>query len=145
MKRDETCGVTCGASARTALAVAVGLTLAALAVPGLAQDDQIAAGEKVFKKCAACHAIGPDAKNRVGPELNALIGRTAGTAPDFSYSEAMKAAGTGGLVWSSETLHTYLESPKAMVPGTKMTFAGLKKPEDRDAVIAYITSAGGGS
>lgn len=107
-----------------------------------AQDDLVAAGEKVFKKCAACHAIGPGASNRVGPELNGLIGRTAGTAEGFSYSDAMKAAGAGGLVWSSETLHTYLENPKGMVPGTKMTFAGLKKLEDRDAVIAYIAQAG---
>lgn len=133
------------AAALTVLACLSGLTLATLALPAIAQDDLNAAGEKVFKKCAACHAIGPDAKNKVGPELNGLIGRTAGTAPDFSYSDAMKKAGEGGLVWTSETLHTYLENPKAMVPGTKMTFAGLKKPEERDAVIAYITSAGGGS
>jgi cytochrome c len=112
-------------------------------VPSWAQDDQLAAGEKVFKKCAACHAIGEGAKNKVGPELNGVLGRTAGGLPDFSYSEAMKTAGADGLVWSSETLHSYLESPKAVVPGTKMTFAGLKKPEERDAVIAYITQAGG--
>lgn len=128
------------APALTALAALFSLGLFA---PAQAQDDQIAAGEKVFKKCAACHAIGEGATNRVGPELNGLIGRTAGTAPGFTYSDAMKAAGSGGLVWSSETLHTYLESPKTMIPGNKMTFAGLKKPEDRDAVIAYITSAGG--
>ena len=113
------------------------------AVPAWAQDDQIAAGEKVFKKCAACHAIGEGAKNKVGPELNGIVGRAAGGLPDFGYSEAMKEAGAAGLVWNSETLHTYLENPKGMVPGTKMTFAGLKKVEDRDAVIAYITQAGG--
>lgn len=129
------------APALSALATLFGLALAP--VPSQAQDDQVAAGEKVFKKCAACHAIGEGATNRVGPELNGLIGRTAGTAPDFTYSKAMKDAGAAGLVWNSDSLHEYLENPKTTVPGNKMTFAGLKKPEDRDAVIAYITQAGG--
>lgn len=130
-----------GRMAPGVLAMILGITLAA---PGrvLAQDD---AGEKVFKRCAACHAIGEGAKNKVGPELNGLFGRTAGTLPDFNYSDAMKAAGEGGLVWDAETLRTYLENPKAMVPGTKMTFAGLRKPEDLDAVIAYLEQAGAGS
>lgn len=129
--------------ARRVTGALAALAVVLLAQSARAQDDQVAAGEKVFKKCAACHAIGDGATNRVGPELNGLIGRTAGTAPGFSYSDAMKAAGAGGLVWNSDTLHTYLEKPKAMVPGTKMTFAGLPKPEDRDAVIAYIARAGG--
>lgn len=130
------------ASAQMASAVFFGL---ALTVSASAQDDQVAAGEKVFKRCAACHAIGPGAENKVGPELNALIGRTAGSLEGYSYSAPMKEAGAGGLVWTSETLHTYLENPKGLVPGTKMTFAGLKKLEDRDAVIVYITEAGAGS
>jgi cytochrome c len=125
------------------LALAAALTLAA---PAFAQEPDPAlvdAGAKVFRKCAACHMIGPDAKNRVGPELNGVIGRTAGTLPDFNYSDAMVAAGEGGLVWSVETLHEYLINPRAMVKGTKMAFAGLKDEEDRDAVIAYIEASGG--
>jgi cytochrome c len=120
------------------------LALVGAAAPVLAQDPALVEeGEKVFKRCAACHMVGPDAKNRVGPELNGVIGRTAGTLEGFSYSDAMVEAGAGGLVWNAETLHSYLADPKAMVKGTKMAFAGLRKPEDVDAVIAYIEANGG--
>jgi len=101
-------------------------------------DGDAAKGEKVFKKCAACHAVGEGAKNKVGPVLNGVIGRTAGTAPDYNYSAAMKEAGAKGLVWNDETLHKYLESPKEFVPGNKMAFPGLKKEDERDDVIAYL-------
>ena len=123
------------------------LALAGLVVgPALAQDaEQVEAGEKVFKRCAACHQVGPDAKNRVGPELNGIIGRTAGTLEGFNYSKAMTEAGAGGLVWSEETLMSYLEDPKGMVKGTKMAFAGLKSEEDRHAVIEYLEAQGGSS
>ncbi len=111
-----------------------------------AQDaDMVAAGEKVFKRCAACHMVGEGAKNRVGPELTDVIGRTAGTVEDFKYSDAMIEAGANGLVWDHEQLAAYLENPKGMVPGTKMAFAGLKKEEDREAVVAYIESQQAGS
>jgi cytochrome c2 len=108
-----------------ALTVLLGLG-AMTPTPSRAQDDP-AAGEKVFKRCTARHAIGEGAQNKVGPELNGLIGRAAGSLEGFSYSDAMVEAGAGGLVWSAETLSTYLENPKAMVPGTKMTFGGLKR------------------
>jgi cytochrome c len=118
------------------------LALAAIAAaPALAQDD-VAAGEKVFKRCAACHMIGPDAKNRVGPELNGVVGRTAGTLEGYKYSDAMVEAGAGGLVWNDETLHAYLADPRGMVKGTKMAFPGLKSDEDILAVIAYIEATG---
>ena len=122
------------------LLAAAALAAAGLAAaPVVAQDADLAAkGEKVFKRCAACHQIGPEAKSRVGPSLEGVVGRTAGTLEGFSYSDAMTEAGANGLVWNSETLHEYLADPKAMVKGTKMAFAGLKKEEDRDAVIAYI-------
>ncbi|MFO1104705.1 MAG: cytochrome c family protein [Amaricoccus sp.] len=123
------------------LAVALGALWAGAA---LAQDaDLDAKGAKVFRRCAACHKIGPGADNEVGPSLNGLIGRTAGTEAGFTYSDAMKQAGEGGLVWSNDTLFAYLENPKAMVPGTKMAFAGLKSEDDRHAVIAYIDAHGG--
>lgn len=104
-----------------------------LPLPAVAQDS--AAGEIVFKKCAACHAIGEGAKNRVGPELNGLIGRPAGTINGFKYSPAMLSS---GLVWDAATLANYLKSPKDLVPKTKMAFAGLKADEDIANIIAYI-------
>ena len=78
------------------------------------------------------------AKHRVGPSLNKVVGRTPGTADGYRYSPAMIAFGEGGAVWDEETLFLYLEAPKKVVPKTKMTFPGLKKPEDRDNVIAYL-------
>lgn len=127
---------------RLPLAVLLGLGLA-VPMAARAQDDPIAAGEKVFKRCGACHQIGDGAKNQVGPELNGVIGRTAGTLDGYTYSDAMVAAGKGGLVWSAETLDPYLKSPKDLVPGTKMTFAGLKKDDERAAVIAYLVKMSG--
>ena len=110
----------------------------AMASPALAAD--IDKGEKVFKKCAACHMVGDDAKVKVGPVLNNLMGRTAGTNEDYAkkYSKDMIKAGEDGLVWTPETLNTYLEKPKDTIKKTKMAFAGLKKEEDRADVIAYL-------
>lgn len=119
------------------------MTLTVLAVmaatPALADGDA-AKGEKVFKKCAACHMVGPDAKIKVGPVLNGLFGRTAGTLEDYAakYSKDMVAAGQAGLVWTEETLDTYLEKPKDVVKKTNMAFAGLKKEDEREDVIAYL-------
>jgi len=95
-------------------------------------------GEKVFKKCAACHAVGEGAKHKVGPELNDVFGRAAGGMEDYKYSNAMKEAGAGGLVWNDETLAAYLTKPKDMIKGTKMAFAGLKKEKDIENVLAYL-------
>ncbi len=120
---------------RTAIAIAV---LMLSGGGALAQGD-VALGETVFKKCMACHAVGEGAKNKVGPELNGVVGRTAGSI-DFSYSQAMKDAGAGGLVWTPETLAQFLAKPKDFVKGTKMTFAGLAKPEDAVNVIAYLAT-----
>lgn len=103
-----------------------------------AQDAK--AGAKVFKKCKACHAIGEGAKNKLGPHLNKLLGRTAGTLEGFKYSKAMKEAGTAGTVWKEDTLDQYLTAPKKFIKGTKMAFAGLKKVEDRKNLLAYLAS-----
>jgi cytochrome c len=113
------------------------IVLAMAATPVLAAGDADA-GATVFKKCMACHAVGEGAKNKVGPQLNDVFGRTAGTAPDYKYSKAMIEAGAGGLVWTEETLKPYLRKPKDVVPGTKMAFAGLPKEEDEDNLIAYL-------
>lgn len=103
-----------------------------------------AKGEAVFKsKCKMCHAVGPTAKPGIGPVQNDLIGAKAGARAGFKYSPAMKEAGEKGLVWTEESLGKYLENPKAMVPGTKMVFPGLKKAEDRENVIAYLKTQTG--
>ena len=105
------------------------------AVPVMAGD--IDAGEKVFKKCKACHVVDAE-KNKTGPHLVNIMGRTAGSLESFKkYSKAMKES---GIVWNEETLDGYLEKPKAYIKGTKMAFAGLKKEEDRENVIAYLKS-----
>jgi cytochrome c len=95
-------------------------------------------GKIVFNQCKVCHQVGPGAKAGVGPEQNNLIGSKAGARPGYNYSTAMKEQGEKGLVWTEENLDKYLENPKALVPGTKMIFPGLKKPEDRADVIAYL-------
>ena len=103
-----------------------------------AQDALVADGEKIYKNCKACHAVGADAKNKVGPQQNDLIGRVAGTADGYKYSKAMIAAGEAGLVWTEESLAVWLKAPKKYVKGTKMAFSGLKNDEDIAAVIAYL-------
>jgi cytochrome c2 len=116
---------------------------AAPAVEVAAADPAlIATGEKVFKKCAACHQVGDTAKNRTGPALNGMINRTAGTVEDFKYSSDMVAAGEAGLIWDDANLHAYLEKPRDVVAKTRMSFAGLRKAEERDAVIAYLATFG---
>ncbi|MGB7286279.1 MAG: c-type cytochrome [Salaquimonas sp.] len=105
-----------------------------------AYAGDVAAGESVFKKCRACHAVGEGAKNKVGPQLNELLGRTAGSLAGYKYSNAMIAKGEEGLDWNVETLTGYLAAPKKYIKGTKMAFAGLKKDEDLENVIAYLTS-----
>ncbi|MCR4269320.1 c-type cytochrome [Nitratireductor sp. ZSWI3] len=101
-------------------------------------DPDAEDGAKVFNKCKACHAVGEGAKHKVGPELNDLFGRTAGTAEGYKYSPAMTKAGEEGLVWNDETLHAYLAAPRGYVKGTKMAFAGLKKKEEIDDLLAYL-------
>ncbi len=112
------------------------------AAPAL-DPELVAAGEKVFKKCAACHKVGDKAKNGSGPMLNGIVGRAAGSVDGFRYSSALMDAAAGGLVWDADALHVFLEKPKSFLPKTKMSFAGLKKAEDRDAIIAYLSTFGG--
>ncbi|WP_454855142.1 c-type cytochrome [Rhizobium binxianense] len=102
-----------------------------------AQEGDPAAGATVFKKCATCHIVDSDT-NKVGPSLNGLFGRKAGTHPNFAYSTGMKAAGDGGLVWDEATLRDYLHNPKAKVKGTKMAFVGVKDDQEITNLIAYL-------
>ena len=109
------------------------LTLALASSTAWAQSAE--QGETVFKKCMPCHAIGEGAAVKVGPPLNGIVGRKAGSWPNYSYSEANK---NSGITWDEATLREYLKDPRAKVPGTKMSFAGLPKPEDVDNLIAYL-------
>lgn len=99
-----------------------------------------AAGEKVFRKCKACHMVGDGAKNRVGPVLTGIVGKTKGSVDDFKYSDVFQQAHDAGEVWTPEALDAYLANPKADMPGNKMAFAGLRKEDDRADVIAYLAS-----
>ncbi len=99
----------------------------------------LAHGEKVFKKCSACHQIAAGGKNMIGPNLWGVIGRTAGIVSDYKYSKAMVAY---GKEWTFEEMNSYLIKPQAYVKGTKMAFAGLRKEKDRASVILYMNSKG---
>ena len=94
-------------------------------------------GEKVFKKCSACHMIASGGKNMIGPNLWGVIGRTAGSVSDYKYSKAMVAY---AKQWSFEEMNSYLIKPQAYVKGTKMAFAGLRKEKDRASVILFMNS-----
>ena len=115
-------------------AFALSMVLVALG-PGLAHAQDAAAGEKVFAQCRACHQIGPTAKNGVGPELNGLIGRKAGSVAGYTYSAANK---NSGLTWDEPTFTTYIQNPQAVVKGTKMTYAGLKDMQKINDLIAFL-------
>ena len=114
------------------------------AAPAAAAPDPalVADGENVFKKCKACHQVGEGAKNKVGPELNGIFGRVAGSVDGFKYSKSMIAAGDDGLVWTEETLAEFLAKPRDYMKGTKMTFAGLRKEDDIKAINAYLATFG---
>src|ERR671917_627870 len=98
-----------------------------------AQDP--AAGERVFAQCRACHQVGPMAKNAVGPVLNGLFGRAAGTVEGYNYSAANK---NSGITWDEAVFREYIKDPKAKIPGTKMVYAGLKDEKRIDDLVAYL-------
>lgn len=108
--------------------------------PAAADPALIAAGESVFKKCSACHKVGEDAKNGVGPTLNGVVDGPAAHEEKFKYSKALLDKAEEGLVWDEAALAAFLENPKRYLKGTKMSFPGLKKEEDRTAIIAYLAS-----
>lgn len=106
--------------------------------PVLAQADADA-GKSVFNQCAGCHAVGPDAQHRFGPQLNGLMTRGAGAASGYDYSAAFSSkVGDGMKSWDQQTLDAYLAAPMSYMPGTKMAYPGLGSAEDRANVIAYL-------
>lgn len=114
-------------------------TVTLMASMGAAAAQDAAAGEKVFVKCKACHQMGEGAKNAVGPVLNGVVNRKAGSYPAYSYSDANR---NSGITWDEATIKEYLKNPRAKIPGTKMLFPGLQKDEDIDNVIAFLKQFG---
>ncbi len=114
---------------------AVAASLAFLGVAPALADGDAAAGKAAFNQCKACHQVGPEAKNGVGPTLNGIVGRKAGEAAGYNYSDANKAS---GITWDEANLKEYLTDPKAKVPGTKMIFPGIKREKQLEDLIAYL-------
>ncbi len=128
-----------GMIAVTMAAMGVATFLASSAYAADAGDA--AKGKQVFNRCRQCHTFDPNGKSHMGPDLYGVVGRKAGTLPGFRYSDPMEKASAGGLVWTPEKLDTWLTDPRAMIPGTHMSFAGLKKAQDRADVIVYLQTA----
>jgi cytochrome c len=122
---------------RMSLVVSVAAMTMSSAGSVLAQET--AAGEKSFLKCRACHQVGETAKNGVGPALNGLIGRKAGTVQGYNYSDANK---NSGLTWDDATFKDYIKNPKAKIPGTKMIFAGISNDKEIEDLVAYLKQFG---
>ena len=129
----------------TAAILSVGLmALAPIAAPTKAQADghitgDAAKGERVFRKCKACHQVGEGAENKVGPVLNGVVDAPIASG-EFAYSKALVALKDEGAAWTPENLAAFLEKPKAFAKGTKMSFAGLRKESERLDVIAYLAT-----
>ncbi|MDR6662138.1 cytochrome c-550 CycA [Tardiphaga sp. 20_F10_N6_6] len=111
------------------------IVLAASTASSFALAQDVAAGKSSFNKCLACHAVGENAKNKVGPELNGLNGRKSGVAEGYSYSDANK---NSGITWDEATFKEYIKDPKAKIPGTKMAFAGIKKESEVNDLWAFL-------
>ena len=97
-------------------------------------------GKKVFNKCKACHTL-VENKHRIGPSLHGIYGRKAGVVSKYRFSRAMKKAGNSGLVWDDKSLAKYLSKPRSFIKGTKMAFAGIKKPRDMENLLAFLKEA----
>ncbi|OWU83517.1 cytochrome C [Oceanicola sp. 22II-s10i] len=115
----------------------VGATVLATDAPASELGDA-GRGEKLFSQCKGCHQIGRGAENRIGPHLNTLFGRKAGGLEDFRYSKSMARAGAAGLEWHAETLDGFLENPRSIASGTRMSYRGMKDDGQRADLIAYL-------
>jgi len=114
--------------------------LAVIGWPVIAEEiGDAERGKEVFNQCSGCHEVGRGAENGIGPHLNRIFGRRAGSVgDDYRYSKGLKRAGNDGLEWHLDTLDAYIENPKALVSDTRMSFRGIKKPQDRADVLAYL-------
>lgn len=131
-------GATAGERMRVIFLILLFIPLpAGLGQAAMAQD--LAAGEASFKKCLPCHAVGEDARNKVGPVLNGLEGRRSGSIEGYSYSEANRKA---GIVWNAESFKYYIRNPRARIPGTKMVFAGIRSENEIAALWDYLRQFG---
>jgi cytochrome c len=125
-----------GGVMRRVILLAVATMLPAVAVPAFAQDAS--KGEAVFKRCRACHAIGPAAKNKAGPTLTGIVGKKAASVPGFNYSDAMTEAAGRGLTWTEPELTKFLEAPDVALPNNVMAFPGIKNPADLKDLVAFL-------
>ncbi len=121
---------------RLALSIAAVAAALSASMPASAQD--VAKGQQIFNRCRACHAVGPAARNKAGPQLNGIVGRKAASVAGFNYSDAMKQAAANGLVWTEPKLTAYLEAPDAFLPGGIMAFAGVKNSGDLRDLVAFL-------
>jgi cytochrome c len=110
-------------------------TFLTVALQGCSNPDAPADGASVFKMCASCHQVGPNARRGFGPQLNGLFGRRAGNTPDYTYSDAMLRS---GIIWNEQTLSAFLRDPDKTVPGNKMRFWGLHDDNQIRALVAYL-------
>lgn len=114
----------------------IALTAVALfGVIGCANAQDLAAGEQSFRKCLPCHAVGPDARHKIGPLLNGLENRKSGTIDGYNYSEANKKA---EIVWNEESFKVYIQNPMQRIPGTKMAFAGIRNEKEIADLWGYL-------
>jgi cytochrome c len=118
----------------------LGALLGALLAPTLAEAQNVDDGKSVFNKCRACHQVGPGARNLVGPSLNGLIGRKAGTVEGFNYSEGNK---NSGITWDEATFREYIKNPKQKIPNTKMVFPGITDEKDINDLLAFLEQYSG--
>ena len=123
---------------RSALALRLLCLLLVSAAPARADGDA-ARGEKIYERCIACHSIDRD---RTGPNHKDLLGPRVGSVPGFAYSSAMKNAGASGMAWDEATLEKFLEDPTKFIPGTRMGYAGIKNPQERADLVAYLKNPG---
>ena len=119
-----------------ASAIVAGAAATALAGAGVAVAQDAAAGQASFAKCQACHAVGPGAKNKLGPELNGLAGRQAGAAPGYQYSPALKSA---RFTWDQSNFADFMQNPRTKVPGNKMAFAGMRDQSEIASLWDYLS------
>ncbi len=123
---------------RPSFAVTLAVLITALFSASSPASEVVELGKKVFRTCASCHQVGPNAKNTVGPHLNGIFGRRAGSIKGVRYSDDLKRSGDNGLMWDAEKLDAYLENPRNLISKTRMQFQGIASAEDRAAVIAYL-------